>query len=159
MSYLTRITLDIIGLAGFNYSFNALDNQANELSSNFKTFVGYLRYLRLHPRAFVIQLVKNSIPFLRRFAFDRRSREFTRSHQTMNGIIRKFLEEGKKNLGLDQKGNATVEDAEKIGKNKDILSIMLRANATTLGDGARGMSDEEFACQIPTFLFAGKRSP
>lgn len=156
MNYLTRTTLDIIGLAGFNYSFNALDNQTNELSDAFTAFLRYGKDLRFSPDLFFFQLIKGFIPFLRNVHADKKTQDLMRSLDRMNAISHEVVDEGKKNLGLDRKGNSTLEDVEKIGKNKDILSIILRGNATTLGDGVPGLSDKEFASQIPTFLFAGK---
>jgi hypothetical protein len=76
----------------------------------------------------------------------------------MYEISHGIVDEGKRDLGLDRKGNLTAVDVEKIGKNKDILSLILRANATSLGEGVLGLSDKECASQIPTFIAAGKLS-
>lgn len=158
MKYLTRTTLDIIGLAGFNYSFNALENPNNELSDSFNAFIRYGNDLRVTPELFIFQIVKASIPILKRYDLDSKTRSLMQSLKRMWEICYEVVDEGKKNSGLDRIGNTTLHDVEKVGKNKDILSIILRGNATTLGAGVRGLSDKEFAAQIPTFLFAGKLS-
>lgn len=40
LSWLSKMTLDVIGEAGFNYRFNALKSEGNELNEAFKTMFG-----------------------------------------------------------------------------------------------------------------------
>lgn len=155
-NYLTQATLDIIGLAGFNYSFNALDNKFNELSSSFTTFVRFGKDLRFSPDQFIFQSLKRIFSFLKIFNIDQKSQEMERAHKRVLEISHQIVEEGKRNLGLDLDVTSTTDNATKIGNNKDILSLVLRANATDLGDGVHGLSTTELAHQIPTFLFAGR---
>jgi hypothetical protein len=70
----------------------------------------------------------------------------------------RIVEAAKRGLGLDKKEWLTAEEEIKIGRSssRDLLTSIMRANARTLNDDIRGLSDTEFAHQIPTFLLAGQ---
>jgi hypothetical protein len=64
LSWLTRATLDVIGLAGFGYSFDALEPKAgesNELADAFSVIFSAARKFR------IITVLQVWFPFLRRF--------------------------------------------------------------------------------------------
>lgn len=61
MSWLSRMTLDVIGLAGFNYEFNALSSEpkSNELNNAFSAI------FRAGTSKGIIPVLRNLIPALR----------------------------------------------------------------------------------------------
>jgi cytochrome P450 len=146
VSYLSCTTLDIIGLAGFDYSFDALqhllnDNRdENELSSAFsKLFTATMQFNAL-------TILKRQFAILRLITFDSRSRVINHSQKAVQRIGRQLVEDKKRALQASQ---------EKV-QAKDLLTLLIKANMTERGDGVdRQMSDEEVMNQIPTFLIAG----
>ncbi|KIM23164.1 hypothetical protein M408DRAFT_265479 [Serendipita vermifera MAFF 305830] len=142
LAYLTQATLDIIGLAGFNYSFNVLSNEQSELSKAFNAV--------LHPpRDFpVIQILKLQIPIFRYLLiFDQGSRDTREARRKMYTIGRELVQRKKAEV-LEAK--AAGDDA--MRKSKDLLSLLIRSNMSQSGGG---LSDDEVLHQIPTFLLAG----
>lgn len=140
--YLTQATLDIIGLAGFNYSFDALSNKQTGLAQAIAAV--------LHPPAGipVIFILKLQIPFLRNIlVFDKNTRNITRARKQMDDIGRDLVERKKAEI-LEEK--ATGGDI--IAKSKDLLSLLIRSNMNEQGNG---LTEDEVLHQIPTFLVAG----
>ncbi|KZS96656.1 cytochrome P450 [Sistotremastrum niveocremeum HHB9708] len=149
VSWLSRVTLDIIGLAGFDYAFNATNPQGMDdggLQKAFKTaFSGVARFDAWG-------LLVAWFPVLRKVP-TKREREVREAQATMRRIGKKLIADKKKaileSIGKDGK----VE--EKSVEGKDILSILIRANmATDLPDSAR-LSEEDVLAQVPTFIVAG----
>jgi hypothetical protein len=165
VDYLNRTTLDIIGLAGFNYPFNALDNdrESSELFSSLTKLRHVASDSRVYFGRFIVEWLKQVIPplsiILRFTHLDQRARELESAYQGMIGILYQVLENGKKNLNLaDDKtlaSSLSTDYKEKSRYSKDILSAILRANAITSANGTRGLSDTELAHQIVTFLVVG----
>ncbi|KZT42351.1 cytochrome P450 [Sistotremastrum suecicum HHB10207 ss-3] len=149
VSWLSRVTLDIIGLAGFDYAFNATNPQGTDdggLQKAFKTaFSGVARFDAWG-------LLVAWFPVLRKVP-TKREREVREAQATMRRIGKKLIADKKKaileSIGKDGK----VE--EKSVEGKDILSILIRANmATDLPESAR-LSEEDVLAQVPTFIVAG----
>ncbi|TRM55491.1 cytochrome P450 [Schizophyllum amplum] len=145
LSELSRMTLDVIGKAGFGYDFNTLDDgeESNELSRAFSVLFGApggaSRYW------FMLQ---SRIPVLRPFKSMGDTPE-KHASRTMDRIGRKLLKDAR----------TEAEQAEKAGssdfKGRDLFSVLVRANmATDLPDRLR-MSDEDVLAQVPTFMVAG----
>jgi len=147
VSYLSCTTLDIIGLAGFNYSFNALHDllngsrDENELSSAFsKLFAATTQFN-------VLYLLKRQLTILRAITFDSRTRIVNQSQAAVRRIARQLVEEKKRALQSSRERNQA----------KDLLTLLIEANMTERGNGIeRQMSDDEVMNQIPTFLIAGE---
>ncbi|KAF9020787.1 cytochrome P450 [Hymenopellis radicata] len=143
LSWLNRVTLDIIGLTGFNYKFDSLnDNGApNELnvafskifsagsSSLFRIMQGYVPILRLVP---TIQ-----------------GATMRAAQATMSRIGYNLLNESRTFL------EASGGEKENNGRSRDLLSLLLRANMSTDIPESQRMSDEDVIAQVPTFLVAG----
>ncbi|RXW13391.1 hypothetical protein EST38_g12458 [Candolleomyces aberdarensis] len=144
LSWLSRMTLDVIGQAGFNYQFNALADgeEENELNRAFSTiFSSNMTFS-------VIPLLRATFPSLRWLPADRDAGS-KQARATMERIGRELLDKSKKSL-------QTVEKVDKSTlKGRDILILLLRANMATDIPEHQRMSDQEVVSQIPTFLAAG----
>ncbi|EIW75992.1 cytochrome P450 [Coniophora puteana RWD-64-598 SS2] len=139
LDWLSKMTLDVIGLAGFNYNFNALnpDAEPNELNEAF----GSLFRAGGSPVAMFLAMWLPFLDWLPR----ERGRQVATAKGTMARIGRELLAESK----------AAALEEQKSGKKsraRDLLTLLVKAN---MAEGANNMSDEDVLAQIPTFLVAG----
>ncbi|KAJ2916536.1 hypothetical protein MD484_g3882, partial [Candolleomyces efflorescens] len=145
--WMNRVALDIIGLAGFNYRFNALSEGENsgELNRAFHKILENL--VKFSPVSFL----RAAFPSLR-WLPKRGDPIVEGAHNIMESIGRELIATGKRQiLGSNNADRKSL-------KNKDLLTILLRANmATDLPDDQR-MTDAEILAQIPTFLSVGHES-
>ncbi|PVG01510.1 cytochrome P450 [Serendipita vermifera] len=140
LSLLSSTTLDIIGLAGFNYEFNALKNESTELSLAFHSI---LRTTNGFP---IFQVLKEQFPFLRPFLrFDGLSKNLNFAQTTMQAVGLELIAQKKREIA------AEIESGKKSGA-KDLLSLLLMSNLDEKGEK---LTDHEVLHQIPTFLLAG----
>lgn len=144
MPYLSRTTLDIVGLAGFNYSFNSVKagENSNELA------IAFSKAIRTDKGYMVIQLLVSWFPPLSWFLFDKATRASDQAQRTMRRIGRQLVEEKKR----------LVLEAQKTGqkvRRKDLLSLLIKANMSTDVSPENRLSDDEVMNQIPTFFIAG----
>jgi cytochrome P450/NADPH-cytochrome P450 reductase len=122
---MTRLTLDTIGLCGFNYRFNS--------------------YYREQPHPFITSMVRalnEAMSQLQRLPVQEKlmvltKRQFKHDIQTMFSLVDKIISERKEN------GNQKVDD---------LLSHMLNSKDPETGEG---LDDENIRFQIITFLIAG----
>ncbi|KLO13381.1 cytochrome P450 [Schizopora paradoxa] len=147
LSWLGRTTLDIIGLAGFNYEFNALNinEKPNELNEAFSTI------FNIESGITFLAVLQELIPVLRKLPTEKR-RTMDAAMRTMRRVGTKLIEERKK-LFINEKGAlAGASDDEQY---KDLLSALVKANLDPSIPESQRMTDEEVLSQIPTFLVAG----
>ncbi|KAI0306241.1 cytochrome P450 [Multifurca ochricompacta] len=136
--WLSRTTLDIIGEAGFDFDFGALDNSHNPVTRMYDSlfvdslyhgpldalFESFWRYL---PKP-----ILNLLVYLPRREY-RRFRNYLGSiREVARGIVRKSIVKG---------------------DGRDIMSVLLRANDSE--DPRTKLSDNEVVDQISTLLLAG----
>jgi len=150
MPWLSRMTLDVIGLAGFNYEFDALNSNVkpNELNQAFSVMFSAGQAVSILP------ILKDRIPLLRWIPSDR-DRKIDVARKTMNRIGRQLLSNAKATVmssyGVEEGG--PIEKSSLQGR--DLLSLLVRANmATDIPENQR-ISDEDVLAQVPTFLVAG----
>ncbi|CAE6474246.1 unnamed protein product [Rhizoctonia solani] len=141
LPWLSRATLDIIGVAGFDYHFNALDgNEEDELSKAFNdAFESGQNFSTL-------AILQAFIPILR-FIPDERSRGRAASMATMRRIGMQLIAEKKAALDHDYKTGSTSHG-------RDLLTLLIKSNMAS-ENKAHSMSDDEVLGQISTFLTAG----
>ncbi|EIW75595.1 cytochrome P450 [Coniophora puteana RWD-64-598 SS2] len=139
VAWLVKMTLDVIGLAGFNYHFNALkpNSGPNELNDAFN----YLFRADENPTKLFLGLF---LPFIDWIPTER-GRGEQRALDTMGRIGRELLTEAKA---------AAIEEQRSGVKSRarDLLSLLVKAN---MAEGANKMCDNDVLAQIPTFLLAG----
>jgi cytochrome P450 len=145
LSWLSKMTLDVIGLAGFNYEFNALnpDEKPNELNSAFATM--FQAGQQLSP----LPILQAWFPIFRAVPSER-GRKIKAGQNTMGRIGRQLLSDSK----------AAIEESERGGKRnsaqrRDLLSLLVTANTSPDLLDSQRLSDEDVLAQVPTFLVAG----
>ncbi|KAK7438395.1 hypothetical protein VKT23_018009 [Stygiomarasmius scandens] len=143
LSWLSRMTLDVIGLAGFNYKFDALnpEGEINELNRAFNLIFGDGN------RFDFWGLLQAFFPVLRVLP-SARPAAIGQAMNTMTRIGSEILRDSKSSLaGTGEKGNNW--------RARDLLSVLLRSNMDTNLPEDQRMSDEDVISQVPTFLVAG----
>ncbi|CAA7265268.1 unnamed protein product [Cyclocybe aegerita] len=149
LSWLSRMTLDVIGLAGFDYKFDALttDPKKNELNRAFSVLFTPGNRMALLP------LIKTMVPALRpilKYIPEERGDEIRVASETMNRIGTELLRDSKAAIYSE---NGKVDKFS--WKGKDLLSLLVRANMATDLPPSQRMTDEDVVAQVPTFLVAG----
>ncbi|KAJ7118957.1 cytochrome P450 [Mycena epipterygia] len=141
LSWLTKATLDIIGLAGFNYNFNSLGSESeSELATAFATM--FASGMRMNP----IRILQAWIPAFRIIP-TKLDATIQKSQGVMMRIGRKLLQDSKNEMAE----NGTFEK----GRSRDLLSLLVRANTSKDIPASQRLSDEDVLAQVPTFLVAG----
>ncbi|WVO15485.1 hypothetical protein L204_103143 [Cryptococcus depauperatus] len=147
MHFLAKTTLDIIGVAGFNYDFNALSEPHNELSG------AYMNMMQAGMDVTLFVILQSIIPILQHIP-TKRDRIIKESKKKTQEIGLRIINEKKRMVmetclaGLDEK--------EDIGK--DLLSILIKANMTPDLKSNQKLSDVEILDQITTFMLAGNET-
>ncbi|KAJ7447517.1 cytochrome P450 [Mycena galericulata] len=142
---LRRMTLDVIGEAGFHYQFDALDEKGKPNALN-EVFTDLLH--SPHSQLYAgFRFAQSIIPILKLLPVPG-SRIRKRALATMDSIGRQIVSESKEHLKAS-------EAAKTLYGRKDLLSVLLKANLSTNLPESQRMSDAEVIAQIPTFFFAG----
>ncbi|KAH9885221.1 cytochrome P450 [Cubamyces lactineus] len=147
---LSKMTLDVIGLAGFNYAFNSLTPQGkhNELNQAFQVIFS------VPSRFTIMMLLKNLFPILDIFP-DERAKSVGRAQEVMRRIGNQLIQEKKAEIQREMSESKSGNVAQKDVRGRDLLTLLLKANmATDIPDSQR-LSDEDVLAQVPTFLVAG----
>ncbi|KAJ7670063.1 cytochrome P450 [Mycena polygramma] len=147
LSWLSKATLDIIGLAGFNYNINALG--ASEGAAQNELAEAFEAVFAAETGGFsVIRFFQLRFPVLRRF-LRKRDQVAVDAQATMMRIGRELLAESKREVAQ----NGTFETG--TGRARDLLSLLVRANTSKDLPANQRLSDEDVIAQVPTFLVAG----
>ncbi|KAF7359914.1 hypothetical protein MVEN_00717300 [Mycena venus] len=162
LSWLSKVTLDIIGLAGFNYNIDALGAEEgaapNELAEAFEaifateTGPGFslARFLQLR-----FPILRN-IPLKRDNNKKKRDKTIVEAQATMMRIGRRLLADTKREIA--ETGFET-NTGTASGRARDLLTLLVRANTSKDLPATQRLSDEDVIAQVPTFLVAGHESP
>ncbi|KAG8769238.1 hypothetical protein FRC12_005085 [Ceratobasidium sp. 428] len=142
LPWISHTTLDIIGVAGFDYHFNSLDNDGkNELSAAFRTA------FQSGQPAGAFMILQRFVPIIRYLSPDERSRAQAAASSIMHRIGTKLIAEKKASLDHELKTGLTAQG-------RDLLTLLIKSNMSNENEGQR-MTDDEVLAQISTFLFAG----
>ncbi|KAF8517393.1 cytochrome P450 [Hysterangium stoloniferum] len=159
LSWLGRATLDVIGLAGFGYTFDALVDDQNELAAAFADVFSAARKFR------VLTVLQVWFPILRYFRPNRMSTES--SLRTMQRIGRELVygaqsrmaRKGEEYRDIDfrekdpGKEARLSTDGDGALKGRDLLSLLIKSNLAS--EDKDRMSEDEIISQISTFMVAG----
>ncbi|GBB91254.1 hypothetical protein RclHR1_18400003 [Rhizophagus clarus] len=133
--YMSKATLDAIGLVGFNYEFNSLTS-SNELTDAYDSLMN-------PPNAalrFFINYLSNYIPFIRNLPIDT-NRKFNDACVIVDRVSKELIREKYKEAENGKLGG------------KDLISLLTSINKTLPVE--EKMTDDELKYQIMTFLLAG----
>jgi hypothetical protein len=122
LHWLSRATLDIIGLSGFNYDFNTLRQGADgtELSAAFHRY-------NASQESPVLLLLKGFIPPMRVIEFDATAREARRLRQVMRKIGLELIEEKQREIMSEKAsgGGTVLEQKGAVLRNLSPLHLSL----------------------------------
>ncbi|KAK1215344.1 hypothetical protein PQX77_022050 [Marasmius sp. AFHP31] len=134
--WLSKMTLDVIGQAGFNYQLDALSGKYNELNKAYTHVLGESNFMT---PSVVLKLV---FPFLR--LLPEPDAEFRRGLATSNRIGMELYKRSKK-----------ATETTGTSQDRDLFSLLIKSNMSSEVPEARRMTEEEVLAQVPTFLAAG----
>ncbi|CAG8709696.1 7468_t:CDS:2, partial [Racocetra persica] len=132
---ISKTTLDIIGLVGFNYEINSLNSRSELANAYEKATITATSTLEN-----LILLLSGYFPFVRKIPIGANVR-FMNAVKTIRRISEELVREREDKL------------AEGELKGKDLLTLIITMNATLPND--EKVSNEEIKYQIMTFLAAG----
>ncbi|KAG8696934.1 hypothetical protein FRC09_008186 [Ceratobasidium sp. 395] len=142
LPWLSRATLDIIGVAGFDYHFNSLENDdKDELSLAFKK--GFQSGQNLG----IMAVLQGLFPILQIISSDERSRGQAEASATMRRIGAQLIADKQAALSQELKTGSAAQG-------RDLLTLLIKSNMAFENEGQR-MTDDEVLGQISTFLVAG----
>ncbi|TXT09601.1 uncharacterized protein COLE_03535 [Cutaneotrichosporon oleaginosum] len=146
MRYMGAATLDVIGLAGFDYDFNALRDNKNELAEAFRTMFS----AGTSPSA--MNILQNFIPILQ-FVVMRIGKV---SSWTRGSPAHPQELMDNKKAAVRALFAGEVEKGSDIGK--DLLSLVIKANMASDLRPDQQLTDDEVLAQITTFMLAGNET-
>ncbi|KAH8120630.1 cytochrome P450 [Phellopilus nigrolimitatus] len=139
--WITRATFDIIGLAGFDYAFHALEDESEEVYLAYSTMFcaadkgpGFKRIAALF------------FPIIEKLWPDDGIREVNASLKTIRRKGEELVRSKKQAILAEVGSTKEIWD-------KDILSLLIKANLSE--NPAQRLSDSDLLDQLSTFLFAG----
>ncbi|KAI0076708.1 cytochrome-450 hydroxylase [Panus rudis PR-1116 ss-1] len=143
--WVSRATFDVIGSAGFDYQFNAIENGDNELFRAYKDMfeVAVSQQSNGLKAAFIVYVPYHDVLFP-----DEASRTVKRCRAVIERVAGQLIQEKKRKLS----------DAEKSGsvfQGKDLLTLLLKSNVAADLPSSQRISDEDILNNINTFMFAG----
>ncbi|CCA69066.1 related to Cytochrome P450 [Serendipita indica DSM 11827] len=151
ITYLSKATIDIISVAGFNYDFDTLHQKPGEPGTE---LAGALHRF-LSPEKFPVFLfLKGFIPLFRLWEWDAQAREARKARVTIRRIGKGLIEDGLKRVN-EEKASGGGTDLKHTVHDKDLLSLMIKSNMSTTVPPEQRLSIEQMMNQIPTFLIAG----
>ncbi|KAJ6481957.1 cytochrome P450 [Mycena sanguinolenta] len=159
---LRRMTLDVIGQAGFNYDFHALvdtsrpekmtealtnllhspDTKRNFMFAELQLLIPALKFLvnqQIVLKGYSLIVASKPLPGRKAMAT---------AHAAMHSIASQIASDSKRDI---------LAQAEKSfdSSKRDLLSVLLKSNMSTSISAHQRMSDAELIAQIPTFVVAG----
>ncbi|KAG0243614.1 hypothetical protein BGW41_001825 [Actinomortierella wolfii] len=141
---MSRVTLDIIGLAGFGYSFDTLTHPDNELSKAYSELFTSSNML--------IQIARSLIPYYTYIPFYH-NRVRWHAIKVINRVSTELIEDKRRRVQEEIK-SGVIEDESSL-EGKDLMSILIRGNEMVGSLEGGKLTDKELKDQIMTFLAAG----
>ncbi|KAL1407956.1 hypothetical protein Q8F55_004753 [Vanrija albida] len=145
MRYLGQTTLDVIGVAGFNYDFKTLSERRNPLAEAFNAM------FQSGARITVMGILQNFFPILD-FIKTKQTRVVKASRDITIQIGNEIIDE--KKTAIKQLGS--VEKDSDLGK--DLLGRLMKANMAPDLRADQKLTDAEVLAQITTFMLAGNET-
>ncbi|KAK7057267.1 cytochrome-450 hydroxylase [Favolaschia claudopus] len=149
--FLSRVTFDVIGLAGFDYSFNSIQDETNEL------FVAYrdMFELAISQGTMFRTLLSIYLPAVNQAFPDATVRTVRRCQEVIHRVAGRLIQEKKQKIA----------EGEKLGEpydGKDLLTLLCKFRYRLLLciflidlPPEHRISDDDILNNINTFMFAG----
>ncbi|PIL33913.1 cytochrome P450 [Ganoderma sinense ZZ0214-1] len=145
---ISKMTLDVIGVAGFNYDFETLrtDKPTNEVNKAFQAL-----FQSPLPRG-TFALLARFFPILMTLFPTERTKAAAQALAVMRRFGMQLIEEKKQQI-MSEKTSHSVEKKDVQGR--DILSLLIKSNLASDVPENQRLTDEDVLAQVPTFLAAG----
>ncbi|KAI0738426.1 cytochrome P450 [Daedaleopsis nitida] len=143
--WMSRVTLDIIGEAAFDFQFDSLDNGNNPLSRAYENLFKDISY-KPSPLVSVFVALWDYLPqpLLDSFRYIP-MHPFTRIRQ-MHDLYNDYGEQ-------ILRKQCAADDVEKTTRSKDVIRLLIRANSSA--DAQTRLSDAELLAEMFTLTIAG----
>ncbi|KAF8608828.1 cytochrome-450 hydroxylase [Ceratobasidium sp. AG-I] len=144
--WMSRVAFDIIGLAGFDYKFNAIQNEENPVYIAYKRMFGMTLD---QERSILNTMIDVYFPMFFKVFPDEGTKAVMASHKVIYAKAQELL---------DTKREAVLKEMEYGNKDepaKDLLSRLLKSNLSTSVPESQRLSDSSLLDNINTMLFAG----
>ncbi|KAF7358136.1 hypothetical protein MVEN_00861700 [Mycena venus] len=145
LAWLRRMTLDVIGQAGFNYQFDALEvkGKSTELNEAF-TKLFHSPQTNSYDLFRVSQAIMPVLSLL-----PGPGRNLGRAARNQMYTI------GKQIVSKSKADVKAAEGEKSLSGKRDLLSVLLKANLSTTIPETQRLNDTEVVSEIPAFFFAG----
>ncbi|KAH9930922.1 cytochrome P450 [Fomitopsis serialis] len=153
VSGLNNMTLDVIGLAGFNYDLHSLnpEGKPNELRLAFDVMFRAISGAGLS----VLSVLRNYVPIFRMIP-TQVSHRMDDAQRVARRIGMALIAEKKAAiLRAAAEAGGEKEIGGKGMHDRDLLTLLIKANMSTDIPESQRLSDEDMLAQVPTFLVAG----
>ncbi|GAA6020392.1 hypothetical protein JCM10207_002092 [Rhodosporidiobolus poonsookiae] len=148
-SWLSALTLDVIGLAGFGYKFDTLSANSSTLSNSWQCMSARVSSKPTPIKLLLTLLILTLKHVGRRFDVER----FIPNERVQSDRrLLQALEEESRRIMVDKQKVVEAEGKESMDESKDLIAILLRAN---WGEAKAPLSPEELRAALTTFLLAG----
>ncbi|KZT11803.1 cytochrome P450 [Laetiporus sulphureus 93-53] len=143
--WVSRATFDVIGSAGFDYKFNAIQDETNELFSAYKEMfeIGVSQQ-----EGSFRGLVTLHFPFINTLFPDKAALTVQTCQEVIRRVAGQLVQEKKHKI-------AEAERSGSIYQGKDLLTLLLKSNGAADLPPEQRISDEDILHNINTFMFAG----
>ncbi|KAF5370085.1 hypothetical protein D9758_001087 [Tetrapyrgos nigripes] len=142
--WISRATFDVIGLAGFDYSFNAIQDETNELFSAYKDMFE----IAISQGSLLRTLLSIYLPSLNQLFPDRTALTVKRCQGVIQRVAGNLIQEKKWKIAEGEKSGTDYAG-------RDLLTLLLKSNNATDLTPEQRINDEDILNNINTFMFAG----
>ncbi|KAI0256106.1 cytochrome P450 [Lactifluus subvellereus] len=142
--WVSRATFDVIGLAAFDYHFNAIQNEDNELFNAYKDMFE----IAVSQAGGFRNILSSYVPIYERLFPDEAVLAVRKGRETISRVARQLIQDKKQKV---QEGEVTGKTYE----GRDLLSLLLKSNVSTDLPPDQRISDDDILHNINTFMFAG----
>ncbi|KAJ3516711.1 hypothetical protein NMY22_g14142 [Coprinellus aureogranulatus] len=142
--WVSRATFDVIGVAGFDYNFNAIQNETNELFNAYKDMFE----IAISQGNGLTTAILIYAPWWYKLFPTRISETVDRCQKVIKRIAGNLIQEKKQKIQEGQRSGIPYAG-------KDLLSLLLKSNVAVDLPPDQRISDEDILNNVNTFMFAG----
>lgn len=144
-SWASRATFDVMGSAGFDYEFNAIQNEDNEL---LRAYVDMFETAVSKQKAGLRSVLVMYLPIIDKIFPNETTRFVSKCQTVIERVAGTLIQEKKRKMA-----DAAVKG--QVYQGKDLLSLMLKSNSAVDLPPDQRLSDQDLLNNINTFMFAG----